>query len=989
MGSDTTADFGNEVTFNRCVPAAHSSDDVSRVPFERIGMAFFGQDGTMRARLLAIRAEPGMGCSRGITAVLAEASHRGIHVVRRSYYGASQGDATRSLVRLASDVVARGESAVVGIDYLPPSDEATIPRQVRALKKMWCAGVSVIFTVCPEASQLLEQLPECTEISFAFLLLPSGSSPVPHFSSPGAHLLTRGIPSLASTLDVNPSLGDGGHFPPVEYFDALGNLMRLSLRTSLSDEERRIRLAMLLLGEGECRDLECVLGKIPGDSLEGIRANAPLFGLSCDLRRFSCLSGVVGDDIVLCLRKLSFACSVFPDVAPSCLRLLVERGAYRRVAALATLPESAPALVHVVAKGDEFLEIGEVSLVLHAIERAGSSCTGDAGRLGATARALSKSVVRAPMIREEGEREDDALDGLMDACRLIRGNVPVVPARPSFREGLSERLSLHLEACLLMCRGEFSAALTLLVSGPNGGGDGGVSDALLAMDREAARLLTGGSTTVPDKEACKAEEFVRSHALKGLFGYAMALRLIRDLLTEDPDVPEAFCGSASRYEHTGDVPVQIFALICLTISDLRKGSPERAKICASNAETLARSAGFDYLGRVAACVAEVAASAAGEEPVFAMEPAGDDLDRVRDLVRRTLLSDFEAPLVSPEVEEVPWDAIWLLRVLCTGLGGFSESLIERMPVTWVRAISANAPLRPRRRRAEGREASVTTASEAEGKPVELRLLGGFSLSIHGTRVEDRKLERRNAKSMIEYLALRGGSAKRYQLIEQIWPDSDYSMGYSRIYQTTSVVRKAVAELDKDLFLISANRSSGEISIDMGAISCDVDAFRVAAREAVDSSDDETKLECARRAERLYAGDLYVPTADASGYVSSLRVFLRTLYADAMVEGSCAALRMGRERVAARMAENATAADDLREDANAALVRALRASGREEEAQRRGGSFEARVRRSAGKRAVRRLPTSGPKTGAGRAPEGKCGAKRVSRAPGRSGGGSDD
>ena len=121
----------------------------------------------------------------------------------------------------------------------------------------------------------------------------------------------------------------------------------------------------------------------------------------------------------------------------------------------------------------------------------------------------------------------------------------------------------------------------------------------------------------------------------------------------------------------------------------------------------------------------------------------------------------------------------------------------------------------------------------------------------------------------------------------------------------------------------------------------------AAREAVDSRDDARKLEYARAAERLYVGDLYVPTLDATGFISSMRESLRNLYADAMVEGSAAALRLGRERTATRLAENAVRANELREDANSALVRALRACGRGVEADRRLRSFEARLRRGRG------------------------------------------
>ena len=135
--------------------------------------------------------------------------------------------------------------------------------------------------------------------------------------------------------------------------------------------------------------------------------------------------------------------------------------------------------------------------------------------------------------------------------------------------------------------------------------------------------------------------------------------------------------------------------------------------------------------------------------------------------------------------------------------------------------------------------------------------------------------------------------------------------------------------------------SGEIAVDMSIVDCDVTEFREMAREAVDSEDAVRSLECARVAERLYGGDLYVPPSDATGFIEATRMELRGLYADAMVEGSAAALALGHDRTAVRLAENAVTTDNMREDAVTALVRALKACGRDAEASRQRRAFEDR------------------------------------------------
>lgn len=196
--------------------------------------------------------------------------------------------------------------------------------------------------------------------------------------------------------------------------------------------------------------------------------------------------------------------------------------------------------------------------------------------------------------------------------------------------------------------------------------------------------------------------------------------------------------------------------------------------------------------------------------------------------------------------------------------------------------------------------------------------------------------------MLEYLVLRGGGVKRFQVVEQIWPDCDYVQGFNRAYQTTSALRSLIGDAGDDrLNLIVANRMSGEIAVDMSIVDCDVTEFREMAREAVDSEDAVRSLECARAAERLYGGDLYVPPSDATGFIEATRMELRGLYADAMVEGSAAALALGHDRTAVRLAENAVTTDNMREDAVTALVRALKACGRDAEASRQRRAFEDR------------------------------------------------
>ena len=387
--------------------------------------------------------------------------------------------------------------------------------------------------------------------------------------------------------------------------------------------------------------------------------------------------------------------------------------------------------------------------------------------------------------------------------------------------------------------------------------------------------------------------------------------------------------------------MQVLSLVGGTVIDLRRRALARASVRAELAAAVASGAGLGYIARVATLLGEVARFLLGEPPRAGRDDGlQDDLGRASALVRAAMLVEEDVVLFDEgEDMEPPRDAVWLLLVLSEGMGALSARLDEMLPLAWRHALLVARP----RWRAEalgGREVSGVNARSDAGTsrheyeaPIEIRLLGGFSVTVRGQRVPDGELEHRNAKSMLEYLLLRrGATAKRYQLVEQVWPEADYGMGFNRAYQATSTLRAAIAKIDSDLDPFVLSRATKAVSLDMGLIRCDVDEFRACAREAADTSDDARAVAMARRAER--------------GYVMATRDELRRLYGDAMVAGSDAALRLGKKRTATRLAMNALSSDDMREDAIVSMVRALRASGRNVEADRQYQRYARRLMQAA-------------------------------------------
>lgn len=236
--------------------------------------------------------------------------------------------------------------------------------------------------------------------------------------------------------------------------------------------------------------------------------------------------------------------------------------------------------------------------------------------------------------------------------------------------------------------------------------------------------------------------------------------------------------------------------------------------------------------------------------------------------------------------------------------------------------------------------------------VEVCLLGTFSMRVGGRLVADGRLDRRDARTVLEFLLLKDKmSAQRYEVIAQVWPEDNMEKGASRLYQATTAIRGAVKEIDPTLDVFSVSKAQKSLALDPSLVSCDVDEFEAQAKLALERRDPATTIRAARRAEELYGGDLCRPTVDASGLISARRVELRSLYVDALVAGADAALQTGRDGLAVSFGREAVCADDMREDAFMAYMRALKASGRGAEASAEYEKYARRVVR------VRKLPPS--------------------------------
>ena len=493
MGSFCLEDTSQALASPNWEPAKHS-----RSFCERAAMVFFDADGALINRMVCLCAEPGTGRRDILTCALSLASQRGVQVLRRNLEAYNPESACRYLTKKARQVEGLGGYVLVAFDGIPASDEFCVTRQARALRRMWDSGASVIFSIGPEARQLLEELPECREVTSQALFAHGAAGLADSFSRE-LFRYTRAIPSLiasvASRKESDSHGGEGGAVLLPSYFDALGELAELSVRSGLADEERELRLGMLLLGRGHREDLVDVVGRAPTDVLESISRYAPVFGLSDDLEEFVTLPIAVPGAYAMCLRHLLSACSLYPEVAGGCLRVLTRRGELSQAAVLARVPECDGASGAIRERGAAFIDAGEVELVRHAIGLGGDQEDPLVEKLrfavSAVADARPRLAQRRPGLMPSDYADETLL--LVDSRRVLRGIPPLTSADARADSELARALSLHVGAVSLMVRGAFTLALGLLTGGCGNESGSRLASALLALDCDAAHLLAGGT----------------------------------------------------------------------------------------------------------------------------------------------------------------------------------------------------------------------------------------------------------------------------------------------------------------------------------------------------------------------------------------------------------------------------------------------------------------------------------------------------------------
>lgn len=920
------------------------------------------------ARAVFLCAETGLGKTHLCKDLLEDLASEGVYTRYESLREFKADKAARKVVRVAREVrnatVNPRERKAVVLDDLPIIDECDLGKIVRAIDRMVSCNTLVLVCILPELEMLAEEMPSAkrmTSLDLATLYQPD----VFEFSN-SYELPSAGIAALLFH-DSAPSTAFGVGARWDSYVKALSRLAIAHIRPSLPIEEQRLRLAMILLGSGSTEVLSSIVPKLDSDSVEWTRRDAPLFGLDRIQGSFCCVGLNSSSVFESCLSDFETLCTAYPETVARSARALAACGDYGRAALVCSLCGPDDYAEIGTAWGVEFVCAGHATAVQKAFELRGLGY-GDSED-GCAFASLALAYTCSPFSEfDERPLPEAAGNDLVNSMRrrrivellrmsrdLDRGILP----KGQLNEGretdaVARLLVLHVKARKLLLTGRFGEAYALLVNNPFRIAVRSLVSALLCDDFALAQLLTGES---PNQEEQLA--YVRSRQLIAKSGIKR-LACYRDLL--EP-LAMVLCGRSQRFEgveaviarasRMGDKAVQAVLLLASAVVDNRVGAYPRAHVRAVQAAEILGNVRKSYLVRVSRFVRALSAYGLGDDEPLTQIGESGDISVFRDLAALFVCTGpgDEVELTKLLRNVCNRDVLWMLNVLGNDFEGHSRSFRQAIPPSWsalsrksVRKAQAMAresewtglPVAPRLTSDHAQSKAARNERvlrlEEDAKSISIRVLGGFEVRVNGELVGAKNFGKRRARPFVTLLAAsKKHMLTRRELLESIWPESDYGSGRQKIYEATSVVRTQLRRRGEasDPFVVS--RNSGSVALDMGLVSVDVDRFERAAYAVLATDDDTKVVELSHEAIALYAGDLVETPYDTVGTVEARRQELRSLYVDVAVVGSAAAMRENMLQLSVQLARCGYNADCLREDVAIALIEALKATGRIAEA----------------------------------------------------------
>lgn len=929
------------------------------------------EDCLANSGLCVIACEPHTGKSALSRTVSERAGRLGMYVRVLDLADASEETVSGKIFRVSRDISSYhpDRKVLVCIDDMPILDYPYGDDVTRAIRGLVERGCSVLVTMRPEASHLLEGLPGANvfgaeDVTCDYDCLERGTGD----ESLAMDLLrlTNGIPSLLAAI-CGEDLSSG---PGVRYWRVLEKVVSLSLREELMAEEVMIRCAMLLLGSGDVEDIRAVCGRIDEGLLVDIAKEAPLFGVDIRAGTFRCAGSHDPKGIESCVQPIRTALEDRPELSAKAIGLLVERREYARAASVGWICPGSDDAMMLVGDPVEFINVGESVRLADAVEEIDGrpESYGPEATEGLRLSKLALSSIGASELAADEEAGALGFDGeyrlerqleqvrALLACDMATRELShgILDLMREGEDPLAASLRLHARSLKLIASGKFDQAFRLLLGSGATMPGVSLSKALLFMDFEVAGLFVGD---VSDSNRAVHMALGSFLAESGLEVPAMMFRATRPALLamlgiggEVNAIERAIVVAQAKGMHV----LEAMLLLAVSIADLRRSVNTRAHVRANAAEAAAARCGSTYLARVARMVDDIAirrlggAQRAIGRPSRAEQYSPAGIDIVEQLYisarkgKRPKLSGNERVILS---QPCPRDILCVLDMLLREGGEVGVRLSGLLPETW-RAAVADYGGRVRGA-VEGEHSEWPVAAVGKSalldsirhanlaiRPsesfLEISLLGGFSMRYGGAIIDQKGLDRRKAKALLTLLAAkRGHQLGRGEAVDSFWPGGEYADVRQKVYEATSAIRRALrAASVPDNALVS---ELGSLFLNPSCVVCDTDVLEDIGIEMLASDGDDQRIVTLGNAmAKVYGGDLYCPANESTGTMILRREELRNIFVDSMLAATRAALRLGLGPKAAEFSRKAKSYAPLREDVMMARMQALHMTGRSSE-----------------------------------------------------------
>lgn len=744
---------------------------------------------------------------------------------------------------------------------------------------------------------------------------------------------TGGIPCLVESRVMATAPRDDPSQRHAAYRRRRAALLVDAIGGPIIDEERHLRCALALLGEGTIAEVQALGVRCVPEIVSFSREECPVLGIDALGARFA----VVGNGTCpgSCVDEAAWR---YPDLVFDVVQHLVSRGSFAQAIAVAVrCVDSVDMLSVAAAFPVELFDAGGASLLHATLEAAHDpECSeADLRRVEAVLDVAAGREVDLSECALGAGAVPEQIRLLRRVCDLYEAGVGVLERASSadrreggvawlVRDASRSRLAAHLRARSHILCGDFASVLKVLAR-EEGRPPGPMTlgAALLVVDSYLCARLQGRTVSLGEKGAlADALAFLRTSMPEPWAFYEEALCWVADTACGVRAIGPGWADALALAQRRGDGALASLVQCGMALSDLASGNLDGA---AAHAQASLEGPGGPWAASCCSVVAAMGRARADGCWSDAKEWPGEPFGAVAEAVAYGLSGSrnkaeerrVRARLASERCDAA--SALLLEAALAMVEDEGNEGIWRLLPESWRRPLRARTP------------GAARLAPVAERARISVSVLGKSQVTVDGRPLEPRAWRRGSARALVSYLAVKEGHmAYRNEVVPAFWPDRKPDECLSLFYQMMSAARRALGAVKRGPQPLQGR--NGVVALSEDLVECDIDRLRDLLATVLGPGPEDERLDAALSAMALYAGGLHVPrTGPGFQFFSAEHDLLESRYVDALLRAASLSHGCSRQHDGLVLAQAAYGLCPGRDDVAACYVRLLLEVGRCSEA----------------------------------------------------------